>query len=507
MGADRGILAGLSEQARSKAMERYEVLRPALEDGVSLAEAARSAGVPPRSAQRWMAAYRSGGLLGLAPSPRTDRGHCHGLARELEGVIEGLALKKPRLSIAAVHRRATEIAVRQGWPEPSYAQVYRLVKNLKPAMLELAHEGSKSYAQVYELLYRREAERPNEVWQADHTPLDVWIIGEKGEPRRPWLTVVEDDYSRAISGYHIGFEAPSAMGTALALRRAILRKEEADWHVCGIPETLYTDHGSDFTSRHIEQVAADIKMRLIFSGIGKPRGRGKIERFFGTVNQLFLCEQPGYAPEGSSAVRPALTLAELDERFRSWLVGTYHHRKHGETRQSPQERWESGGFLPRMPESPEQLDLLLLTVARARRVGRDGIRFEGFTYLDPLLGSFVGEDVIIRYDPRDLAEISVYHRGGFLCRAISRELAEQSVSLAEIRRARDRRRRELREGIRERTSVVDTVLRLQSHPPLPPFLSGESGPERNTEESGTEERSKPAPKSNPPTTLRRYRNE
>lgn len=477
--AGGGSLAGLSEEARSKALERYGVLRPALEDSVSLAEAARAVGVPLRSAQRWMATYKGEGLAGLAPHPRGDRGHCHGLPRELEGVIEGLALKKPRLSTAAVHRRAVEIAARQGWAEPSYAQVYRLARKLAPAMVELAHEGAKSYAQTYELLYRREAERPNEVWQADHTPLDIWIKDEKAEPRRPWLTVILDDYSRAISGYHVGFEAPSAMGTALALRRAILRKEEADWHLCGIPEILYTDHGSDFTSRHIEQVAADMKMRLVFSGIGKPRGRGKIERFFGTVGQLFLCDLPGYTPEGTPPTRPKLTLPELDERFRSWLVESYHYRQHGETRQSPQKRWESGGFLPRTVESPEQLDLLLLTVARSRRVGRDGIRFEGFTYLDPLLGSFVGESVIIRYDPRDLAEISVYHKGEFICRALSRELAEQTVSLTDVRRARDRRRRELREGIRERTSVADTVLRLQSHPPLPSFSSDESVPERD----------------------------
>jgi transposase InsO family protein len=31
--------------------------------------------------------------------------------------------------------------------------------------------------------------------------------------------------------------------------------------VCGIPQVLYTDHGSDFTSRHIEQVCVDLKIQ------------------------------------------------------------------------------------------------------------------------------------------------------------------------------------------------------------------------------------------------------
>jgi transposase InsO family protein len=84
--------------------------------------------------------------------------------------------------------------------------------------------------------------------------------------------------------------------------------------VCGIPDVFYTDHGSDFTSRHIEQVAADLKMRLVFSLPGQPRGRGKIERLFNTINQMCLAELPGYAPRGTPdrAKQAALTLPELD---------------------------------------------------------------------------------------------------------------------------------------------------------------------------------------------------
>ena len=92
-------------------------------------------------------------------------------------------------------------------------------------------------------------------------------------------------------------DGPGAAPGDLAQRRPALA-------VCGIPETLYTDHGSDFTSQHLEQVAADLKMALVFSIAGKPRGRGKIERFFETVNQLFLCQQPGYTPAGL-AVQPS----------------------------------------------------------------------------------------------------------------------------------------------------------------------------------------------------------
>ena len=104
--------------------------------------------------------------------------------------------------------------------------------------------------------------RSGEIWQADHTPLDLWVRDERDQPARPWLTVItviRDDCSRAVAGYSLNLTAPSALQTALALRQAIWRKPEPHWHVCGIPETFYTDHGSDFTSQHLEQVAADLK--------------------------------------------------------------------------------------------------------------------------------------------------------------------------------------------------------------------------------------------------------
>jgi len=163
----------------------------------------------------------------------------------------------------------------------------------------------------------------------------------------------------------------------LALRQAIWRKEDARWVVCGIPDVLYTDNGSDFTSNHLEQVGADLKIRLVFSIPGKPRRRGRIERFFSTVNEMFLCELDGYAPAGGVVRgKPTLTLAEFDTKFRAFILDAYHRRENAETKTPPVERWEANGFLPRMPDSLEQLDLLLIQVAKARQVRADGIHFQ-----------------------------------------------------------------------------------------------------------------------------------
>ena len=260
------------------------------------------------------------------------------------------------------------------------------------------------------------------------------------------------------------------MQTALALRQAIWRKAEPGWHVCGIPAVFYTDHGSDFASRHMEQAAADLGMRLVFSLPGRPRGRGKVERYMDTINQMCLAALPGYAPRGTKdrAGQARLSLAELDAALGTFIVTVYNHRVHSETGQPPQSRWVADGFLPRLPESLEQLDLLLLTVAKPRKIHPDGIRFQGLRYLDPVLAAYVGESVIIRYDPRDLAEIRVFHHGRFLGRAICQDLAAATVSLKEITAARSARRRELNRQIGERASIVDRLIAVHAPPPPAP---------------------------------------
>ena len=95
-----------------------------------------------------------------------------------------------------------------------------------------------------------------------------------------------------------------------------------------------------------------------------------------------------------------------------------------------------------MLESLEQLDLLLLHVAKQRRVQQDGIHFQGQRYFDLTLAAYVGEDVIIRYDPRDLAVIRVFYEERFLCSAICYEFAGTQVSLKEVIQARREQRKQ-----------------------------------------------------------------
>jgi putative transposase len=452
-------LSGVTEAACELAMSRFRLIQPYLEERRSLQLVAADANLSFRTAQRWVSQYRKLGLAAFVRKAREDRGARRVVSAKIKAAIEGLALERPPLPIRSICRQVRAFAQTTGEPMPGYGTVYDLVREVPSSLLTLAHQGSKAYSEGYDLVHRREAARSNAIWQADHAQLGILLVREDGQTSRPWLTIVIDDYSRAIAGYYLGFDPPSSMRTALALRQGIWRKGHPRWHICGIPEILYTDNGSDFTSKHIEQVAVDLKMRLVFSTPGKPQGRGRIERFFRTVNQMLLCELDGYIKRKRQ--KPSLTLERFEELFRAFLLETYHRRISEEGRPPPSTRWEEGGFLPRMPESLEQLDLLLMQEVRARKVRRDGIHFQGLRYLSLTLAAYVGEEVTIRFDPRDMGEVRVFYKDRFLCPAVSAELAGETIPLRDVIRVRNQRRRELSAVLQDRQKVVDALLQLK----------------------------------------------
>nr|WP_308471160.1 MULTISPECIES: helix-turn-helix domain-containing protein [unclassified Rathayibacter] len=144
-------------------LERWRILRLHVEDQVPLAALARESGIGARTLQRWHQLYRRDGLAGLDDAARTDKG-----GRRTDpatvAAIEGLALTRPRPSIATLHRLTVEGCLRDGRPAPSYAAVRQIVQALDPALVTLALEGPASYRDRHELVFRRRAERPNQIW-------------------------------------------------------------------------------------------------------------------------------------------------------------------------------------------------------------------------------------------------------------------------------------------------------------------------------------------------------
>ena len=83
---------------------------------------------------------------------------------------------------------------------------------------------------------------------------------------------------------------------------------------------LYSDHGADFTSARLERVCLDTKVQLVHSRVGVPQGRGKTERFYGSITTELLPHLPGYIAHGTNGeptTDPTLSLEQLDAILKS----------------------------------------------------------------------------------------------------------------------------------------------------------------------------------------------
>ncbi len=138
-------LAELTDAQREQAMTRFRVLRSHVERGVALPRAAQAAGVGLQTVERWLARYRADGLTGLVRRTREDRGRRR-LPVEAVELIEGLFLKKPRPSAAAVYRRVLTLCKERQWASPSYSTVYAIISGLDPGLIMLAHEGPARFS-------------------------------------------------------------------------------------------------------------------------------------------------------------------------------------------------------------------------------------------------------------------------------------------------------------------------------------------------------------------------
>jgi putative transposase len=427
---------------KDEALEKYNIISPYLKRESNLSNIASKTNINLRTLQRWVQIYGIQGLIGLSRKKRRDIGCCRKIKNEMKNAIEGLALKKENISIATITRIVNEYCIEQKLDKVSYYTIRKVIKKIPDDLKVLAKNGDKVYGNKYEMIIRRTSKYPNQMWQTDHSLLDLLIVDCDNQKKKPWLTVVIDDFSRAIAGFSLFTGDPSSLQTGLALRQAIWYKQDKVWVISGIPETLYTDHGSDFTSNHIKQVCLDLKINLIHSIVGKPRGRGKVERFFLSLEQKLL-----------SLLRikkKIYELSELEGLIKEFVINDYNYSIHTTTKERPIDLWNKGKIIPNMPESIAQLNSLLLTPKKSRIVQRDGIRFSGLRYYHPNLCAYVGEIVTIKYDPADLGEIWVYEADKLICKAVCEELQNSAATYEDLKKVRTQRKKELKKAIKSK---------------------------------------------------------
>lgn len=209
-------------------------------------------------------------------------------------------------------------------------------------------------------------------------------------------------------------------------------------------------------------------MQLVNTIVYKPRGRGKIERLFRTIIQKFY---PSY--KKSSRNNP-VQLSDLDLAFQEWLQ-KYHNTKHKEIKSTPLQKWHSEQFLPRLPESIEALDLMLMKVAKEHKMFRDGIHLFNRRYSHEMLTESIGQNFDVRYDPRDFSTIWVFGSSGkFLCKATAQGIHPTKQEIETVMSNRQRVKKRLKLEVKDKQSAGeefigsnsnDKIVQIKKEPP------------------------------------------
>ncbi len=323
--------------------------------------------------RKWLYRYNQCGLPGLEDKERSDKGRFQ-IPDELTSAMYIMREKHPRLTIAQILRKLAKFGTWNG-RKPSRSAIYRFVT---------AHNLQRDPHLKNDQIYRPFAfDHFGQLWMADflHGP-KLWVGKKK---RKTYLHVILDDCSRFI--VHGGFYLSETVEPLITDLMGAVRR-------FGLPQKFYTDNGAAYSSRHLKIICARNGMDLVHTPPYKPQGRGKVERFFRTVRDQFLCDNH------------FKTLYQINIEFKLW-VSRYHKAIHSSLQCSPlQKRMQVRNLCRELPPTADIKSLFRME--KRCRVYSDGtIRFKKTKYEVP--DCLPGSRVTIYYMPWDTTYIHFGH--------------------------------------------------------------------------------------------------
>lgn len=298
-----------------------------------------------------------------------------------------------------------------------------------------ARKGPDAAAQMGNLVRRGPVgNHPMHTIQMDYVHLDVVAVNPKGHPlfgtlersrplgRRGDLHADGDDCGLP---YHVN--AP-IMGVGAGGPQSCRQAEDLSaypnilghYPCMGGMKVVQMDNEKAFRSRSVVLGIRSIGATPEYGPAGKANRRGKIERFFRTVNYDFTAFMPGrtfgspgergdYDPEKLACFE----LHEIYERFTRWVVDVRHNTPRGVFRLTPLQMWEKFGGVVHVPPKAADLDCPSLSRSSALCSEKSpifGLRFTA-RCLEKLLrrSGGKGRRYAIRVNPDDLTMVELYN--------------------------------------------------------------------------------------------------
>ena len=334
-----------------------------------------------RTIQTWYSRYQKHGVTVMENKPRSDKGKIRKVS--LETVQEAIDALSPKIHGAPKRAVLYRLCIEQGLltraqvAPNTFSRIVKHFDMLKP-QAESDNKQRLAFAKAH----------ANEMWQAD--TLYGPHLQHQGASVQTRLIAFVDDASRVCC--HGQFFPAENVDTLIEALRAAFYKR-------GVPACLYVDNGSIYTSKEIIQICARVGCLLAHTPVRDGAAKGKVERFFRTVREQFLCRQLDLS-----------SLEALNRQFIHWVEESYNAQLHSVLGMTPLDRFALDRsrvrFLP-----PNEANDELFFVEEERHVRADNtfsfksLRFEAPRHLPE-------RTIQVRFQRKDPAtRVIVYYKG------------------------------------------------------------------------------------------------
>jgi transposase InsO family protein len=367
-----GVIAPLINRKGLGWGEREELLRHIISKQWQIPGTVRTS-IGRATVRRWVSCHERGGIDGLKPRLRSDRGSTRCVDSETEQALLQLKQELPEASLPVLLKVARERKIIGYEFSVSLQSIYRMFQR---------HGVDKPDEPLIDRR-RFEAEMANDLWQSDCMHgLRVMV---EGRLRKSYLFAIIDDHSRLIP--HAQFYLRENIDSFRDCLIQALQKR-------GLPRRLFVDNGAPFRSHRLKYACARLGIALLHTTPYSPESKGKVERIMRTIRMQFLPLLP-----------QQLTLETLNRKLKAWVEEEYQKRKHSSTGQSPLERYLNQLALLR-PAPKDLLDYFRIPVTR--KVDKDRtVSLNGKLYEAPL--GLVGKQVMLLYHEHDPQRIEVIY--------------------------------------------------------------------------------------------------
>jgi transposase InsO family protein len=291
------VLGPLVSRERLQRGELQQLIRELAQREYAIPDSNRTR-LGEKTIEAWYYAWKRGGIDGLVPQSRTDRGLSK-LSPDIQQSILDSKRNNPRRSIRQIQQLLEQSGVAKS--VLSRSSIHRLLH---------IHNLSRMTGSASLLEEKRSfnAEFAGSIWYGDvlHGPA---IPTAKGM-RKAYLVSLMDDASRLIthSAFCLGETALDIEGV---LKQAVLKR--------GVPRKLVVDNGAAYRSATLQGICARLGIHLIYCRPYSPEGKGKLERWHRTFRDQFLSELDHTS---------IFDIADLNMRLWAWIEYIYHQTEH-----------------------------------------------------------------------------------------------------------------------------------------------------------------------------------